>query len=188
MEDDPIESVPDTQLTGPLQNQLVEDTQIIRGIVDKAVDGAMETAYYALQKYVNQTINALVPVLVHKLVNRYTLVNIQAEVTKQVKLAEQRYTMFGYQPPFAPQYGQPQVSTNTQTGPLPMVAMAAGSKPQVDERSWLSFPSVAPPPRVPNPNLVVKHSPPMMSPHRLLTPALTQESQVGRAVARFHPY
>ena len=188
MEEDPIESVPDTPLTGPPQNQLVEDTQVIRDIVDKAVDEAMETAYYALQKYINQTINALVPVLVHKLVNRYTLINIQAEVAKQVKAAERGYAMFGYQPPISTQKGPSQVGTGPHTGASPTLPTSARGMPQSDEQSWLSFPSVAPPPRVFGPGGVVQHPIPMMSPHRLLTPAVRQECRVGRMDARFHPY
>ena len=74
-QDDPIESFPDTQGGG--EPSLEEAEKVPNDIVDKAVDDAMETAYLSLRKYVNQTINALVPVLVHKLVNRYTLASIE---------------------------------------------------------------------------------------------------------------
>ena len=90
MEDtDPIESFPDTPLMSAVQTE---------NDIDKAVDQAMEVAYYALRKYINQTINALVPVLVHKLVNQYTLVNIEQEVQRQVNLALRRQEAFGYIP------------------------------------------------------------------------------------------
>ena len=90
MEDnDPIESFPDTPLMSTVQTE---------NDIDKAVDQAMEVAYYALRKYINQTINALVPVLVHKLVNQYTLVNIEQEVQRQVNLALRRQEAFGYIP------------------------------------------------------------------------------------------
>ena len=63
--EDPIESFPETQPVLHPPEEQHDSAQEIHEIVDKVVDDAMETACYALRKYVNQTINALVPVLVH---------------------------------------------------------------------------------------------------------------------------